>query len=85
MPTVLYVDGFRLFFYSREDHEPPHIHIEHGDKLAKYWLQPVELAVSRRFRSHELARLHAIVIAHRQTLLEAWDEHFGGTNGPHRG
>ena len=56
MPTVPYVEGNRFFFYSREEHEPPHIHIEHGDKLAKYWLQPVELATSRRFRSHELTR-----------------------------
>jgi hypothetical protein len=82
MPTVLHVAGFRFFFYSREDHEPRHVHVEHGDKLAKYWLVPVELASSSRFRSHELTRLHSIVIGHKQAFLEAWDEHFG-TNGPY--
>jgi hypothetical protein len=85
MPTVLHVEGFRFFLYSREGLEPPHIHVEHADKLAKYWLEPVELATSRRFRVHELAQLHSIVIAHREALLEAWDEFFGDVNGPHRG
>ena len=78
MPTVLHVEGYRFFFYSQEGREPPYIHVEHGDRLAKYWLQPVALAGSSRFRLHELTRLHALVIAHREALLEAWDEHFGG-------
>ena len=82
MPTVLHVAGLRFFLYSREDREPRHVHVEHGDKLAKHWLEPVELASSSRFRSHELTRLHSIVIAHRQTFLDAWVEHFA-TNGPH--
>ena len=44
MPTVLRLDGYRFYFYSREPGEPPHIHVEWGDSLAKYWLEPVELA-----------------------------------------
>jgi hypothetical protein len=28
MPTVLRVDGFRLYFYTLDGVEPPHIHIE---------------------------------------------------------
>jgi hypothetical protein len=28
---------FQILFFSGEGSEPPHIHIEHGDKLAKYW------------------------------------------------
>jgi len=43
MPTVLNIDGYRFFFYSRENGEPPHIHVEYGDKLAKYWLDPLDL------------------------------------------
>ncbi len=77
MPTVLRVDGFRFHLYSLEGNEPPHVHIEYGDSLAKYWLVPVELAESRRFRSHELTRARAMVIAHRAVLLEAWNEYFG--------
>jgi len=57
LPTVLRVSGFRFFFYSLEGSEPAHVHIEHGNRIAKFWLNPVSLAESRGFRSHELTRL----------------------------
>ena len=81
MPTVLRVDGFRFFFYALEGDEPPHVHVEHGEKLAKYWLQPVELAASSRFRPHELSKVRLIVIAHRHHFLEVWHEFFGRSAG----
>ena len=68
MPTILRLDGYRFYFYSGEGNQPPHIHIEFGDKLAKYWLDPVELASSKRFRSHELGPLRDIVSAPRCIL-----------------
>jgi hypothetical protein len=36
MPTVLRVSGCRFFFYSLEGSEPSHIHVEHGDNVAKF-------------------------------------------------
>ena len=77
MPTVLILGAYRFFFYSRENSEPPHIHVEYGDQLAKYWLEPVELAMSRRFRAHELTELRGLVVQNRERFLEAWHEHFG--------
>lgn len=53
MPTVLNIKGYRFFFYSLEGNEPPHIHVEHGDKVGKFWLNPVNLASSYGFRSHD--------------------------------
>src|ERR1019366_8506659 len=50
MPTILRVLGFRFFFYSLEAGEPPRVHVAHGGKSAKYWLDPVELANSDGFR-----------------------------------
>jgi hypothetical protein len=47
MPTILRSGALRFFFYSPENSEPPHIHVETGDATAKYWLEPVELAVAR--------------------------------------
>lgn len=76
MPTVLRVSGFRFFFYSMEGSEPPHIHVEHGDNVAKFWLQPVGLAESHGFRTHEINRLRALVIEHRLSFLEAWNAYF---------
>lgn len=76
MPTVLKVKGYRFFFFSLEGNEPPHIHIEHGDKVAKFWLDPVNLVSSYGFRSHDFTKVRAIVIEHRLTFLEKWNEHF---------
>jgi hypothetical protein len=76
MPTILRILGFRFFFYSLEGSEPPHVHVEHGDNVAKFWLEPVSLAEAHGFRSHELNRLRALVIEHRATFLEAWNVHF---------
>ncbi|MBI4007657.1 MAG: DUF4160 domain-containing protein, partial [Planctomycetes bacterium] len=47
MPTILRIKGYRFFFFSLEGREPPHIHVEHAGKYAKFWLEPVELARSR--------------------------------------
>lgn len=76
MPTILLTQGFRFFFFSGEGNEPPHIHVEHGDKVAKYWLQPVNLSSSVSFRSHELKKVRLLVIEHRELFLEKWYEHF---------
>ncbi len=76
MPTALRIAGFRFFFYSLEGSEPPHIHAEQAENVAKFWLEPVALAESHGFRSHELNRLRALVAEHRPQFLEAWHAHF---------
>jgi hypothetical protein len=76
MPSVLRTQGYRFFFYSLEGTEPPHIHVERGDDVAKFWLQPVTLAESHGFRIHELNRVRLLVIEYRLELLEAWNAYF---------
>ena len=76
MPTVLKFQGYRFFFFSQEGNEPPHIHIEHGDRVAKFWLNPIKLSSSYGFRSHELAKIRMFVIENNALFLEKWDEHF---------
>jgi hypothetical protein len=66
-----------FFFCSLENNEPPHIHVEHGDNAAQYWLDPVTLAMNSGFRSNELTKLRLLGIEHRATFQEAWDGHFG--------
>jgi len=33
VPTVLRVQGFRVYFWSREPNEPPHVHLDKGELL----------------------------------------------------
>ncbi len=76
MPTVLKIFGYRFFFFSLEGNEPPHIHVEHGDNVAKFWLNPITLASSSGFRSHELAKIRILVTEHKQLFLEKWNAFF---------
>jgi hypothetical protein len=54
MPTVLRNKGYRIFFFSLDRGEPAHVHVEKGEKYAKFWLAPLRVARSRGFRDHEL-------------------------------
>lgn len=76
MPTLLLLNGYRFFFFSQEGDEPPHVHVEHGDKTGKFWLQPVELSSSDGFRAHELSKVRLMVIENRIFFMEKWNAHF---------
>ena len=72
MPEVLRVRGYRFFFFSREGHEQRHIHVEHAERYAKFWLEPIELAEARGFRGSELRELHSIIDGRRVSAPLAW-------------
>ncbi len=76
MPTVLREAPYRFFFYSNEGTEPPHIHVESGDFVAKLWLEPVDYAYSYGFAAHELRRVQSLVEQHQTVLLKARNDHF---------
>lgn len=44
--------------------------------LAKFWLKPITLAGSTRFSPSELKKLESLVIDHKETFMEVWNEHF---------
>ena len=78
MPTVLREGPYRFFFYAGDGDEPPHVHVERDDRVAKFWLDPVRLESSGGFKRSDLADIHSTVTANRDALLEAWDEYFHG-------
>jgi hypothetical protein len=67
MPTVLRVGSYRLFFYSGDREEPPHIHVERGDDSAKFWLEPVRLQSSGGFNRREINYIREIVEENQQS------------------
>ena len=52
---------YRFFFYSNENGEPAHIHIQRDRMLAKFWLRPIALAGSTRFSPKELRKLESLI------------------------
>jgi hypothetical protein len=74
MPTVFRIGPYRFHFYSRENREPPHVHVTRDDCEAKFWLRPVGLASNDGFRRPELSVIARHVERHCQALLLAYDE-----------
>jgi hypothetical protein len=57
--------------------ESPHVHVKREAKIAKFWLDPVGLAVTGGFPLHELREIERLVVEHRAAWIEAWNEYFG--------
>ena len=80
MPTVLRSGSYRFYFYSNENSEPAHIHVQKGNALAKFWLNPVTLASQSGFPAHELNKLNRLTRQNAALFYEAWNEFFRSTN-----
>jgi hypothetical protein len=77
MPTVMQIGPYRFFFYSGDWQEPRHIHVEHDDSKAKFWLDPARLERSIGFRAAELNRIQKLVDDNVAEFRRSWDEYFG--------
>ena len=67
---------YRIYFYSHEPNEPPHVHVDRDDQSAKFWLDPVALPRNLGFSPAELRRIHHVVLENCSVLLEKWYERF---------
>jgi len=75
MPNIFIWNGYRFFFYSNEDVEPPHIHVAKSGCQAKFWLADCSLAYNDDFKHNELSKLKVVVAKNRFMFLEAWYEY----------
>ena len=80
MPTILFIYGWRLFFYSNEGNEPIHVHAEKGDMECKFWLQIEEIEISEAFAFNLTPQakkeIKKIIYQHFDLIVESWNNHF---------
>ncbi len=76
MPTVLNQDGYRFFFFSNENGEPPHIHVSHGDAYAKVWLRPARFAYAKRLTPSQMRRVRELTEEHEDEFHDAYTRYF---------
>lgn len=76
-PTIFRESGFRFFFFSRE--EPRlHVHVQHADGEAKFWLDPtIELAQHIGLKDRQLRQICELIEVHENDIRSAWKQHFG--------
>ena len=78
MPRISGLPGpYGFYFYSFDCNEPVHVHVRRDRKHCKFWLAPAELALNQGFSPRELNDIRRLVLAHEQTIIEAWNEHCG--------
>lgn len=78
LPTILRLGPYRLYFYSHEPNEPPHVHVDRDDKTAKLWIDPlVACAHNYGFSPSELTPIVENIKKNQKFLLEKWYEYFG--------
>ena len=77
MPKVLEINGYKFSFYSNENQEPAHIHVNKGTGNAKYWLEP-EIAeeYAYGFKLKERRDIKNYIFEHYDFLIKKWYEHF---------
>ena len=80
MPTVLFITGWRLFFYSNEGTEAIHIHAEKGGMECKYWLMSDEVEIKEVFTynmtPHDKREIKKIIYKHFDLIVDSWNEYF---------
>jgi hypothetical protein len=78
MPTIFIINGFRFFFYSNENNEPPHVHIVKGSASGKVWLEPsIIIAYLHGFSNAEHKDILKIVTSNYESFIQYWYEYFG--------
>ena len=71
MPTVLYINGFRFYFYAGDQKESAHVHVEKGDGNAKLWLDPdLSAKYFYNFKSQEKTEIMKIAELHYNELKQ---------------
>lgn len=76
-PTIFREDGFRFFFFSREEPRM-HVHVHCADGEAKFWLEPrIELAQNYRLNDRQLRAAEDLIRKHENDIRAAWNKHFG--------
>lgn len=77
MPTIARVGPYRVYFYSHDMAEPPHVHVDRDESTAKFWLTPVALARNIGFRPKELRAVQRLVNERASEFVEVWNAEFG--------
>ena len=80
MPTILYFQGWRFFFYSNEGNEPIHIHAEKADMECKFWINEhdftIELSFAFNMSSDKTKEVSEIINDNLEKIIRSWHKYF---------
>jgi hypothetical protein len=77
MPTILFIAGWRFFFYSNEGNEPIHIHVQKAEMEAKYWIDVDAYEIKEAFNFNLSPRdereVKRLIYQHLDYIIEQWN------------
>jgi len=78
MPTILYIRGWRFFFYANERNEPIHVHCEKAEREGKYWIDRENFDAIEDF-SHNMGprdrrEVKRLIFEYFEDIERCWDE-----------
>ena len=78
MPTILLINGWRLFFYSNENNEPIHIHCRKANSECKFWIDVENFdlltAYSFNCNNRDFRDIRKIVFSNFDYIIEEWNK-----------
>lgn len=78
MPTILFIRGWRLFFYANERSEPPHIHARKGNAECKYWLLAESFDIREAYAygmyPADQRAIRQIIFEHFEYIMSEYDK-----------
>lgn len=76
MPTLFIIFGIRFFFYS-DDHEPIHVHIAYGGKLAKIQVLPeISVVYDHGVGPQIIKKALKTVENYKDEIISEWHSYF---------
>ena len=85
MPTILMLQGWRIYFYSNEGDEPIHVHCQKGDAEAKYWINSDDFEAievySYNMSPNDKRAIRRIIFTHFDYIIDEWNKFQEARNG----
>lgn len=76
MPTLFEIFGIRFFFYLN-DHEPIHVHISYGGKLAKIQVLPeIRVIYDRGVGPKVIKKAIKTIENYKEDIIAVWHDTF---------
>lgn len=84
MPTILFISGWRLYFWSNESKEPVHIHAEKAGMECKFWIDEenfdISLAYEYNLKPAAKREIKKIIYEHFDYIISEWHRFFKNKN-----
>ena len=78
MPTILFQNGWRLFFYTNEGNEPVHVHCRKAGMECKYWLEVDSFDIREEYAyglsPADRRAVRGLIFEHFDYIVAAWAE-----------